>query len=74
MGSWKKWESRTTRALAQTTVHLLDLAVTALAEAGKCNSIDNTRLCTPDAAATISQVINCANLEEQNPPLQPDAI
>jgi hypothetical protein len=28
-----------TRALAETAVHLLDLAVTSLAEAGKCNSI-----------------------------------
>ena len=65
-----------TSALAETTVHLLDLAVTSLAEAGKCTSIDNTRLYIADAAATISQVINCAKqfLEQENPPLQPDAI
>ena len=65
-----------TRALAKTTVHLLDLAVTSLTESGKCNSIYNTRLCIADAAATVSQVINCAKLflEEGNPPLQQGAI
>ena len=65
-----------TRALAETTLHLLDLALTSLAEAGKCTSIDNTKMYIVDAAAAISQVINCAKqfLEDDEPPLQTDPI
>jgi tRNA-binding EMAP/Myf-like protein len=48
------------RALANTTLELLDLALVSLAEAAKCTSVGDTKLHITKAAATISQVMVCA--------------